>query len=85
MVCYFYYSSYDKPVKSVLTDKTDRHKLYYHQLNTSQRKDKVVFGDQEKFRYVSGYITKDQSYLVISASKTTSGNNLYIQLLKLRQ
>lgn len=75
----FYYSSYEKPKKSVLSDKTDRHRLYYHQLNTSQKYDKVIFGDNERFRYVSGYITKDQKYLVISASKSTSGNNLYIK------
>ena len=75
----FYYSSYDKPENSVLSDKTDRHKLYYHQLNTLQEDDKVIFGQKEKFRYVSGYITKDQNYLVISASNTTSGNNLYIK------
>ena len=75
----FYYSSYDKPKKSVLSDKTDRHKLYYHKLNTPQKKDKVIFGQKEKFRYVSGYMTKDQNYLVISASNATSGNNLYIK------
>ena len=75
----FFYSTYDKPEKSVLSDKTDRHKLYYHQINTQQENDKVIFGQKEKFRYVSGYITKDQNYLVISASKTTSGNNLYIK------
>ena len=75
----FYYSSYDKPKKSALSDKTDRHKLYYHKLNTPQKKDKVIFGQKEKFRYVSGYITKDQNYLVISASNATSGNNLYIK------
>ena len=75
----FYYSSYDKPKNSVLSDKTDRHKLYYHQLNTLQKDDKVIFGQKEKFRYVSGYITRDQNYLVISASKATSGNNLYIK------
>ena len=75
----FYYSSYEKPKNSVLSDKTDRHKLYYHQLNTLQKDDKVIFGHKEKFRYVSGYITKDQNYLVISASKATSGNNLYIK------
>ena len=75
----FYYSSYDKPENSVLSDKTDRHKLYYHQLNTLQKDDKVIFGQKEKFRYVSGYITRDQNYLVISASKATSGNNLYIK------
>jgi len=75
----FYYSSYDKPKNSVLSDKTDRHKLYYHQLNTLQKNDKVIFGHKKKFRYVNGYITKDQNYLVISASKATSGNNLYIK------
>ena len=75
----FYYSSYDKPKKSTLSDKTDRHKLYYHKLNTTQKKDKVIFGNKKKFRYLSGYITKDQNYLVISASNETSGNNLYIK------
>lgn len=75
----FYYSTYDKPQTSTLSDKTDQHKLYYHTLGTPQEKDKVVFGDKQKFRYVSGYITEDQNYLVISASKTTSGNNLFIK------
>ena len=75
----FYYSSYDKPNNSFLSEKTDRHKLFYHKINTSQKDDKIIFGKKEKFRYVNGYITKDQNYLVISASKTTSGNNLYIK------
>ena len=34
----FYYSSYDKPENSVLSDKTDRHKLYYHKLNSPQKR-----------------------------------------------
>ena len=40
-----------------------------------------IFGDgkDEKFRYVSGYITKDKNYLIISVSKETSGNNLFIK------
>ena len=75
----FYYSSYDKADNAVLSDKTDRHKLYYHKLNTPQKNDQIIFGQKENFRYVSGYLTKDQNYLVISASKTTSGNNLYIK------
>ena len=77
----FYYSSYDKPKNSMLSDKNNNHKLYYHKLGTSQQDDKVVFGNKEneKFRYVSGYITKDKRYLVISVAKETSGNNLYIK------
>ena len=78
----FYYSSYEKPKNSALSEKTDRHILYYHTLNSSQKNDKVIFGHKEKFRYLSGYITEDQNYLVISGSKETSGNNLYIKDLK---
>lgn len=75
----FYYSSYDKPTGSELSAKTDQHKLYYHKLGTSQKEDKVVFGDTTKRRYVSGYVTDDQKYLVISTANATSGNELYIR------
>lgn len=75
----FYYSSYDKPQGSELSAKTDQHKLYYHKLGTSQSQDKVIFGANEKRRYVSGYVTEDNRYLVISAANSTSGNELYIQ------
>ena len=78
----FYYSTYKKPENSVLSEKTDRHILYYHSLNSSQKNDKIIYGHKEKFRYLSGYITKDKNYLVISGSKETSGNNLYIKDLK---
>ena len=63
----FYYSSYDKPKGSELSAKTDQHKLYFHKLNTSQKEDKVIFGLNEKRRYVGGYITDDENYLIISA------------------
>ena len=75
----FYYSSYKKPENSILSDRTDRHILYYHTLSNDQKYDKVIFGQKEKFRYVSGRVTKDQNYLIISASNETSGNNLYIK------
>ncbi|MGV3460304.1 MAG: prolyl oligopeptidase family serine peptidase [Flavobacterium sp.] len=74
----FYYSSYDKPKGSELSAMTDQHKLYYHKLGTPQSADKVVFGDKEKRRYISGYVTEDNRYLVISAANSTSGNELYI-------
>ncbi|WP_159801157.1 prolyl oligopeptidase family serine peptidase [Flavobacterium sp. MK4S-17] len=77
----FYYSSYDKPEGSELSAKTDQHKLYYHKLGTAQKSDKVIFGNTEatKYRYVGGYVTEDQRYLVISAANSTSGNKLFIQ------
>ncbi len=77
----FYYSSYDKPEGSELSAKTDQHKLYYHKLGTSQNQDKVIFGatPEEKHRYVGGSVTDDNRYLVITASKSTSGNRLFIK------
>ncbi len=77
----FYYSSYDKPEGSDLSTKTDQHKLYYHKLGTPQKSDKVIFGgnDTEKHRYVQGYLTEDEKFLVITASESTSGNKLFIQ------
>ena len=77
----FYYSSYDKPKGSELSAKTDQHKLYYHQLGTSQKNDPVIFGgtEAEKHRYVGGYLTEDDRYLVITASTSTSGNKLFLK------
>lgn len=75
----FYYSSYDKPTGSELSAKTDQHKLYFHKLGTSQKEDKVVFGMDQKRRYVGGSVTEDDKYLVITAANSTSGNELYIK------
>ncbi len=74
----FYYSSYDKPKGSELSAKTDQHKLYYHKLGTPQKNDKVIFGDKIRRRYVGGSVTEDDRYLFISASNSTSGNELYM-------
>ena len=77
----FYYSSYDKPEGSELSAKTDQHKLYYHKLGTPQKEDPVIYGalPEEKHRYVGGSVTEDNRYLIISASKSTSGNRLFIK------
>ena len=82
----FFYSSYDNPSeenKSELSAKTQYHKLYYHKLNTSQSKDRLVYGgDREPNRYVSGGVTQDQRYLIIYAGQNTSGSQLYIKDLE---
>lgn len=75
----FYYSSYDKPKGSELSAKTDQHKLYFHKLGTLQKEDKVIFGLDQKRRYVGGGVTEDNRFLVISAANSTYGNELYIQ------
>jgi len=77
----FYYSSYDKPEGSELSAKTDQHKLYYHEIGTPQSEDDLIFGgtEAEKHRYVGGYVTEDDRFLVVSAANSTSGNKLYIK------
>ncbi|WP_373944180.1 prolyl oligopeptidase family serine peptidase [Vibrio chagasii] len=75
----FYYSSYDKPDGSELSARTEQHKLYFHELGTEQANDKVIFGENndEQHRYVSGYTTEDDRYLIILGKESTSGNRLF--------
>jgi prolyl oligopeptidase len=78
----FYYSSYDKPAGSELSAMTDHHKLFFHRLGTSQSEDKVVFGSDIVRRYISGIVTEDGRYLIVTAAASTTGNELYIKDLK---
>lgn len=79
----FYYSSYDNPDKaegSQLSTKTFEHKLLYHALKTPQAQDKLIFGGSKRpTRYVGGYVTEDQRFLVVTAAQNTSGNQVYIK------
>lgn len=76
----FYYSSYDKPKGSELSQMTDKHKLFFHKLNTPQKEDVLIFGGEKTpRRYIGGGLTEDEHFLIISASVSTSGNELYIQ------
>lgn len=79
----FFYSSYDKPDGSELSDLTDTHKLYYHQMGQPQSQDQVIFGEKEneKHRYVGSAVSEDGSYLIIEAAKTTTGNKLFLKEL----
>jgi prolyl oligopeptidase len=79
-----YYSSYEKPKGSELSAKTDQHRLYYHQLGTAQSSDKIIFGNDVKRRYVSGSVSNDQKYLFITAANSTSGNELYMKDLSVK-
>ncbi len=74
-----FYSRYDRPKGSVLSAKTDQHKLYFHALGTPQKKDVLIFGGEEKRRYVGGSVSEDGQYLIISTANSTSGNELYIK------
>ena len=80
----FYYSSYDKPEGSELSAKTDQHKVYFHQLGTSQKEDRLVYGSrpEEKHRYIGASVSEDQRFLTLSAATSTSGNKLFIKDLQ---
>jgi prolyl oligopeptidase len=83
----FYYSSYDKPKEgSQLSGKTQIHKLYFHELGTAQSDDALIFGGEETpRRYIGGYVTEDQNFLVVSAANATYGNELYIKNLTMEK
>lgn len=76
----FYYSSYDKPKGSALSEKTQYHKIFYHKLGTPQTTDVVIFGGEKTpRRYVGAGLTEDERYLIVFAAQSTTGNELYIQ------
>jgi prolyl oligopeptidase len=55
----------------------------YISINWEQlKKDKGNFGADQKRRYIGGYVTEDNRYLVISAANSTYGNELHKDLTK---
>lgn len=74
----FYYSTYDRPKEgSFLAGKTDRHKLYYHKMGTSQKDDKLIYGGTgDPIRYIGVQVTEDEKWLFIYGSNSTYGNDL---------
>lgn len=79
----FFYSSYDKPNGSVLSAKTDTHKVYFHKLGNKQSQDQLIIGGEDfKRRYMGIGVSDDERFLILSAANATNGNELYIKDLK---
>jgi len=78
----FYYSRYDGETSG--HEGYSKHRIYYHQLNTPQEKDRLIWSDPDfPKRNFTASVTEDQRFLVISGSESTAGNSLYIiDLLK---
>jgi prolyl oligopeptidase len=74
----FYYSTYDKPEEACFRQKQTSTNCTSISLHT-QKEDMVIFGNDQKNRYVSGYLTEDERYLIISAANSTYGNKLYVK------
>lgn len=78
-----YYSRYDEPKGSALSEKNKFHKLYFHKLGTAQDKDELVHADSEHPDYnFSASVTDDENYLCLYTSQSTSGHKLMIKDLK---
>jgi len=79
----FYYTCYPAPAKGdEKSGVNENSKVYYHKLGTTQKEDQLVYED--KANPQTGFwagVTDSKKYLIISASESTSGNELYIKNL----
>ncbi len=77
-----YYSRYDEPTGSALSQKNQFHKLYFHQLGNPQENDVLIYQDKNKPDYnFSGNVSDDENYLMLYTSQSTSGAKLSIKNL----
>ncbi len=77
----FYYSRYPEPVEGKkLSGKNQYHKIYFHKIGRKQAADKLIFENTEQpQRTYYAQTTKDESFVLIYESVSTSGNALYVQ------
>ncbi|GHT10756.1 prolyl endopeptidase [Bacteroidia bacterium] len=79
----FYYSGYDAPKGSALSEKNQFNKVYYHKLGTAQSADVLVYQDTKNpLRYNTAGATEDGRFLILSVSAGTDGNTLSIRDLQ---
>ncbi len=77
----FYYSRYDAPDDNhTYSSKNEFHKVYYHKLGTTQAQDRLVHHDAENpQRTFNINVTETDKALILSESKSTSGNAIYFK------
>ncbi len=79
----FFYSAYDAPTGSALSQKNEYQKVYYHKMGTGQSQDILVYEDKtsaQKMFYAG--TTEDEQFLILSASKGgEKGNTLMVRKL----
>ena len=76
----FYYSRYPEPEEGRELDASNENaKVYYHQLGTKQKMDKLIFSDPENPK-ISNYVgtSEDEHFVYLYRTKGTSGTALYI-------
>ena len=77
----FYYSRYDAPEDgNAYSGKNEFHKVYYHQVGTSQEADRLVYWNSEMpLRNYYAWTPYTEDAVVIFESESTSGVQLYYQ------
>jgi prolyl oligopeptidase len=78
----FFYSRYDEPKGSGLSEKNEFHKVYYHKVGTPQSADQLVY-ENKNFplrNYYAG-VTEDEKFLILSETESTTGNSLHFKEL----
>ena len=77
----FYYSRYPEPKGSELSAKNENHMVYFHNVNTPQSADKLIYqnpANPQQFNQVS--VSEDEKYAFLSISdrgKGKQGNSLF--------
>jgi len=76
----FYYSRYDEPTGSELSEKNEFHKVYFHKVGTPQSKDILIHENKEQpLRNYYADVTDDERFLVLYETESTTGNALYFR------
>ena len=77
----FYYSRYPASDESKkLSSKNEFHKLYYHKIGTPQNADVLIYEDTAHPQMtISGDLTEDERFLIISKSEGTSGEEIWVK------
>ncbi|HTO16748.1 MAG TPA: prolyl oligopeptidase family serine peptidase [Edaphocola sp.] len=78
----FYYSGYSKPEDDAtkFSAKTEYQKLYFHKIGTHQNDDILIYEDTDHpLRYVSGGLTEDERFLILSISEGTDGSEIKVK------
>lgn len=80
----FYYSRYPEPEKGTeLSAQNKFHSVYFHELGQPQSSDRLMFIDKNNpLRYHYCYATEDESFLLLSVSQGTDGNETWYRNLK---
>lgn len=77
----FYYSRYPEPQKeNELSGENTNNKVYYHKIGTAQENDILIYENinEPEISYYTE-ISNSKKYLIFNASKSTSGNALFIK------